>query len=187
MGFIKKIKIYHIIISFLLLILIVTTAHYIYTKQHQIIEYNNILDPIAILSLLATAILTIWIGSLVVKRMSEQRFIKEFIINDIKKVEDELEHFEDLLFHSEIENNLLFNKITMLNNKIQLLNYSLKIINTNKQNIDTISDSFLNLYSISTETNEATTNLQVKSTEISALILKIKKELRIIIFAINNL
>ena len=44
------------------------------------IQYTNEISPVEIINLFSTAIIAIWLGLSISKRLTEQRFIKEFLI-----------------------------------------------------------------------------------------------------------
>lgn len=63
--------------------------------------YNISLDyhlvPIDVINLFVTVGVTIWIGYYIVKKLSEQRFEKEMLINDLKLIEQEVNAIGSLL------------------------------------------------------------------------------------------
>lgn len=67
--------------------------------------YNMSLDyhlvPIDVINLFVTGGITIWIGYYIVKKLSEQRFEKEMLINDLRLIEQEVNGIRSLFQTSE--------------------------------------------------------------------------------------
>lgn len=66
----------------------------VYTFEHQL----NLVDIVA---LIVSSGVTIWLGIYIAKKISEQRYQKEFIINDLKAIEDEVVYIQKELINGQ--------------------------------------------------------------------------------------
>lgn len=80
------------------------------------IDYT--VTPINVISLIVSSVLTIWIGWYISKKLTEQRFEKEFLIKDLNSIESEIHYIENV-FNSSNQVDISF--IASKNNNIQLL------------------------------------------------------------------
>ena len=180
-------RITNCIIYIFILALISVIIHYFYTHQHCSAQYDTSIDPIALVSVLVTIILTVWIGASIAKRMTERRFIKEFIITDIRNIENKLSEFRSLLTVGGDYRDI-FNKLTVLNSEIKILKDTLKISESNLHaaSITRIESAFTRLYGIATDSDETYVSFVESTPEISAIINGIKTDLRKMVCKINK-
>ena len=60
------------------------------------IEYDKNISPFDVFNLIVSSIVAIGLGYYITKKLTEERFMKEYLIADIEKVEAELENFESI-------------------------------------------------------------------------------------------
>lgn len=100
------------------------TILYLFVKFLYVMSWlNNLkidytITPINVISLIFSSVLTIWIGWYISKRLTEQRFEKEFLIRDLNSIETEI-HYIESVFNSSTQVDISF--VASKGNNIQLL------------------------------------------------------------------
>ena len=82
-------------------------------------------DVIAIISLLITSILGIWIGSTVQKNLTNNRALKEYYIGEVKLINDDYSSFLNCLFKSAITSKDIQEWFKVMNIKIETIQSSI--------------------------------------------------------------
>lgn len=181
----KKNTIYKYLIVVLLIVLSLFLIVYFRVINFSALEFNNILDPVAIVGLLLTAIITIWIGSIFVQRMTEDRFLKESVIRDIVNMEEYLLRIENLLSTNPNDISTVFNYLTSLEHKLSVLTHTLDIYKFNKgtSELKKIVELHIDLYSITTDSDSSTSKEKMALT--TDILKEIRKLLKTMIYQIN--
>lgn len=115
-------------------------------------KFSTDLNPFDIITLFVTTVATIWLGIYVAKKLTELRFKKEYLINDVKLIEQEIASFDRNIMQSERLN--LINVLPDLNklkSYIERLTQSLDIFKVNID-ISNLDSSFNNLFAKVTNT-----------------------------------
>lgn len=140
-----------------------------------------------IVSLLITSIIAIWIGWYVAKKLSEQRFEKDFLIDDLRLIEKEIQEIDNVFKSSRSVDITL---VTSINNKVNALidrfEETLTLVSINLST-DELQGRISDLYSISTDlpsSNEPIENIDVQS--ISVACDRVIIESRKLVIKINN-
>jgi hypothetical protein len=124
---VKKIIIGIIII--IVFILLNIFSRFLYDQSwYSTYTFKKELEPYTIISLIVTTLVTLWLGWYVSKKITEQRFEKEFIISDLKKIEDEIKFLERSFSASAIDIQALLAILLQLNTYIDRYSNTVEII-----------------------------------------------------------
>jgi cell division protein FtsL len=121
--------------------------------EHLKISYDFI--PLDAIAIIVSAILTIWIGWYIAKKLTEQRYEKEFLIKDLISIEHEILQIE-ALFKSSTSIDMSF--VSSKYNDIQLLFGRLKetmSIMEVSVKTDELSKHLFEIYPLITNMNES--------------------------------
>lgn len=149
--------------------------------------FSKELNPFDIISLIVSSIVTIWLGWYVSKKLTEQRYQKEYIINDLKQIEEEISFIEKNIMFSSTDLQTQLDILNRLNNYIDKFSKTIQIFQIKYLDITELLNNYTILY-------KKTTNLE--STQLSmddAIRYEINKvcndfivETRKLIFKINT-
>lgn len=114
--------------------------------QNLQVDYK--LVPIDVFSLIVSSAITIWVGYYVVKKLSEQRFEKEMLINDLRLIEQEIQGIETIFETSEnVDVTLVSGKMNAIKHLLDRFTYTVKLSEHGVDNeIQPINEAFNNLY-----------------------------------------
>jgi hypothetical protein len=152
--------------EFLLLLLIVITIIVFFRfvcflainswVQNMEIDYK--LVPIDVFSLFISSVITIWLGYYVVKKLSEQRFEKEMLINDLKQIEEKVREVEDIFENSDmIDLGGMSVKMNTVRHLVDRFVFTVQIAeNDIEKDIEPINDTLNNLYMAATNFDSPT-------------------------------
>jgi hypothetical protein len=151
------------------------------------IDYTIV--PVDVISIILSSALTIWVGWYIAKKLTEQRFEKDFLIKDLTQIENEVHEIESVF---NVSGNIDLSYIASKNNNVQLMQERLsKTLELMK-----ISDlSIEKLYQKTGEMYQATTNFEspiVAVSDIDIQFINVKCnsviiEARNLIILINNM
>lgn len=148
--------------------------------QNVQIDYK--LVPIDVFSLFVSSAITIWVGYYVVKKLSEQRFEKELLINDLRLIEQEIQQVESIFeTSSTIDLTLISSKMNTIKHLIERFTYTVRLSDSNIDNqIPSINDAFFGLYRVSTNFDSESisrenVNFSLITYHTNRLILKVRK------------
>lgn len=109
--------------------------------------FNQALDPFDIIALVVTSVITIWLGRYISKKLTEERYQKEYIITDLKNIESEVEALQrDLLSASTVDIDRLLQHLNTLANSISKFKKTLAIFETKCNNTSDLERRFRALY-----------------------------------------
>jgi len=114
--------------------------------------FKNDLDPYTIISLIVTTMVTIWLGLYVSKKITEQRYEKEFIISDLIRIEEEIKSLERKLSSTSTDLQSLIIKLNKINTYIERFAMTVEIINAEsvlRKNI--LEGNYMKLYKKTTD------------------------------------
>lgn len=149
------------------------------------IQYSTEISPVDIVNIAMTAIIAIWLGVYVTRKISEQRFIKEFIISDIYRIEESLTSIGLLLKNNNDDLSVLFDNLHILRTKIDVLDKTSKFANIHGLPIEKLLTEHGQLYVESTDVDGDLVDIE-KKILIQNRLNKMTLLLREIICIINN-
>ena len=145
------------------------------------------LNPIDVVTLIVTTIVTIWLGWYVSSKITAQRFEKEYLINDLKQIEQEIFFIEKNIDNSDIELQKLLSLLDKLNTYIDRFSKTIEVFNVSCVNVKMLNKNFRKLYTKTTDIDGnvfQTDNSNRK--EINQVLTKFIIETRKMIFTINK-
>lgn len=145
------------------------------------------LNPFEIISLVVTTVVTIWLGWYVSKKITEQRYEKEYVITDLKKIEEEIEFIERNLQFPNIEIQTLLDHLNKLKICIDRFSKTAEIFQISCVNNVELENIYRKLYTKTTnlEGNILTNDNPVRN-EITQVCNEIILKTRSMIFKINK-
>lgn len=152
MGF-KKIK-YYIFIVVVVAVFLITIdifCRFLYLKDW----FGNAklldeIDPIAVITLVVSSIITVYVGIKIVKSFSEERYKKEYLIGELKLIESEIVSFESLISYAvSIDLDDLMKIMNKVNLYIERHSKTLDIFEVNVDN-SILKSNFNQIYFIAT-------------------------------------
>lgn len=184
------------IIKWLLLVLLTIAITFIFI--HYIILFigimvkNNIsyqVNAIDYISMITSAIVTIWVGWFISKKLTENRFQKEFLIGDLKEIERNIHEIEDIFETStSVDIMHISSKFSTLYSIENRFSETISIMNLSKNISTNIREVITNLYEKATDfssPNEYTNKLDIP--EIKKRCNDIIIETRTLIIKINSI
>jgi uncharacterized protein YneF (UPF0154 family) len=107
--------------------------------------------PLDILNIVVSGLIAIWLGYYITKKLTEQRFLKEFVIKDIYRIEEQIESFEKLIRVSNVTAAPIFNELNDLKHRIERFEQTVKLTPLSCSEIKNLNTCHTKLYMISTE------------------------------------
>ena len=144
----------------LLLLLAVCIVVFMYNESwFTLLTAETSLNPIEPLGIIISAVLTIWIGWYITKKLTEQRFEKEYLIKDLATIEQKVDELSST-FQNSAEIDLTY--ISAKNAEIQLaysrLENTFKL--TDSEYSSNLSDSITNLFKCTTNFDESPVKIE---------------------------
>jgi len=130
--------------------------------------YDKNVSPFDIFNLIITSIVAVGLGYYITKRLTEERFMKEYLIADIEKVENELENTESIFDTNNVDLLTVFNALNKLSHKIERIENTAKLIDFNVEEIQSLKQLSYRLFDIATATDDTNrinsfeTNMQLE-------------------------
>jgi hypothetical protein len=155
-------------------------------KWHCSIKFTSEVSPVEIVNIFITAIIAIWLGMHVTKKLSEQRFLKEFIIADIYKIEESLDALERLTITDRLDIGTIFQAVQILRMKIEILEKTSNIFDMGNPDIKNLSILHTEIYTAATDVDGEDVDIALKRDEIQELCSKFILLLRKIVHHINK-
>lgn len=178
----------YLLIAILFFTVVDIFSRFLYEKSwFSGVKLSNEVDPMDIFGTAISATSAIWLGWYVTKKLTAQRFEKEYIISDIKKIEDELFTLEAKMKISQIDLQTVLELLNNFNLYISRFSKTIEIFQINSIKPDKLSLAYQKLY-------ERTTNIegthliidQSVKIEIDAICTSILAETRYMICEINK-
>jgi hypothetical protein len=113
--------------------------------------FSKEINPLDIFNLIISSAVTVWLGWYISKKLTEQRFLKEFIIKDICKIEEQIDFFEVLIRTNNADLSPIFNELNILKHRIERFEKISKLTNFWCNNINDLNNYHTKLFKISTE------------------------------------
>lgn len=150
------------------------------------INLDHSISPLDLFNITITAFIAIWLGRYVTRKITEQRFIKEFVIADIYKIENLLDSIDKLTRSEQLEIETIFTELSVLRNKIDIVQRTAVITEINNPAIENLTVLHSRLFNLATDADGDLVNLRQKKTEIDSLVRDFIISLREIICKINK-
>ena len=115
------------------------------------IELNYTISPLDIFSLFVTILIGIFIAWYIGKQLAADRYGKEFILNDVKFIEDKLVEITKIILYGNTNTELIYAYINDIYNCFNRLNHSLTLMRIDCENTETLQTEIYKLYEISTD------------------------------------
>ena len=146
----QKIKFGLIVI---ILILIDIFSRFLYAQSwFSSSTFKKELDPFIIFSLIVTTLLTLWLGWYVSKKFTEQRYEKEFIITDLKQIEEEIKYLERNLLSSSLDIQNVLGMLIKLKIYIDRFSMTIEIFKISTlAEVKVLDDNYKKLYKKTTD------------------------------------
>ncbi len=182
----KNLVYFLIAIPFLIVIDIFSRYLYAQSWLSNVILSNNV-DPIAILGIVVSATVAVWLGWYITKKLSAQRFQKEYLITDIKQIEAEISFIERKMQASDIELQTILELLNKFKLYIDRFSKTIDIFQITSINSTKLAENYNRLYSKTTNTEGDQLNIDESvRIEINDICSSIIAETRQMIFVINN-
>ena len=175
-------------ISIPILLVIDIFARFLYAKSwFSNVELSKEISPVELLSIIMSAIVAIWLGWYITRKLSAQRFQKEYLISDIKKIEDEVLYIEDKMQGSNIELQNVLDLLSKFKLYIDRFAKTIDIFQVTTINSSKLTKDYYRLYTKTTDTegNLFTIDESMRI-EINSICSSIIAETRQMIFVINK-
>jgi hypothetical protein len=151
------------------------------------ITLSNEVNPFDILSLIVSSVVAIWLGRYISKKLSAQRFEKEYLISDIKKIEDEIHIIENKLQSSNIELQTILDLLLKFKLYIDRFSKTINIFGITNINATKLNNYYNLLYQKTTNTESDIFNIdEAVQIEITNICSSFILETRQMIFKINK-
>lgn len=183
---VKNIKYY--IFAIPILVLADIFARFLYEKTwFSSVVLSNEVDPTDIFSSVISTSCAIWLGWYITRKLSAQRFEKEYIITDIKKIEEELFSLEKQMKVSSMELQTVLEILNNFNIYIDRFSKTLDIFEVKSISPTNLSNTFMKLYVRTTNVEGTQLNIdQTLTIEIRTICSVILMETRRMICTINK-
>lgn len=127
-----------------------------YNNWFTTFTYDGNISPLDVFNLIISTIIALGLGYYITKKLTEQRFMKEYIISDITKVEEELENVETILATTSVELDTIFAALNKLNHKIERIENTAKLISFQCKEIAELKSLHFKIFEIATTTENST-------------------------------
>lgn len=150
---------------------------------------NYEIVPVDVIDLIVTSAVTIGVGYYIVKRLSEQRFEKEMLIEDLRRIEEKVSSIEHAFdSHEELDISVVSGDISAVRHLLDRFKHTLEMTgNPYVKDMENINHAFNQLFRSATDFDSKI--IQTKKTDKSAIIdcaSDVILRLREVIVKINN-
>jgi hypothetical protein len=187
----KKIMKWGIILLFVLLIgvSIFLFVRSLYSANwFNAFTYDLNVSPFDVFNLIISSFVAIGLGYYITKKLTEERFMKEFIIGDIAKVEMELENIESILSAQNVELSTIFNALNKLSHKIERIENTAKLINFESNEIKKLKSLYFQIFEIATNTDNSTrVNTIISNIQLEPVYNDFSISLRKMVYMVNKI
>jgi len=114
------------------------------------IIFSKEIAPLDVINIFISGGIAVWLGTYITKKLTEQRFMKEFIIKDICRIEEQVELFEKLINTNNAQLQSIFNELHDLRIKIERFDRTTKLARFPCNEVKDLNDCHTKLYMIST-------------------------------------
>jgi uncharacterized protein YdcH (DUF465 family) len=150
--------------------------------------YDLDVSPFDVFNLIISSLVAISLGYYITKKLTEERFMKEFIIGDIAKVELELENIESILSANNVELSTIFNALNKLSHKIERIENTAKLIEFKSDEIKNLKLLYFQIFKIATNTDNSTrVNTIISNIELEPVYNDFSISLRKMVYMVNKI
>ena len=181
-------------ISISLLILIIGAFIFLFVRSlycddwFNSFEYDKNISPFDIFNLIITTIMAISLGYYITKKLTEERFMKEYIISDIAKIETELENIESVLNANNVDLSTVFNVLNKLSHKIERIENTAKLIDFKSDELNKLRLLSYSLFEIATTTDDSNKiNTLQANIKLEPIYNDFSKSLRKMVYNVNKI
>ena len=130
------------------LILVDVFARFIYSQSwYGDTKLSKEVDPFDIITLVVTTVVTLWLGWYVAKKVTEQRYQKEYIISDLKQIEEEIKMVERSIENSkEVELQVGIALSSKLKRFIDRFSMTVEVFKITTINVELLNQNHKRLY-----------------------------------------
>lgn len=150
------------------------------------VDFVKEVSPVDIFNVFVTAVVAIWLGRYVTKKLTEQRFIKEFLIADISKIESGLDALKQLTSMDQVEVYAIFQSLRTIQTQIDILQKTTRAAELDSSEVEKLTGQYRRIYVITTDADGDTVNIVNKREEINTHYHNFIISLREIICQINK-
>lgn len=178
----------YLVIAISLIIAIDIFSRFLYAQSWlSNVVLSKEVDPIALLSIVISAVVAIWLGWYITKKLSAQRFEKEYLISDIKHIEEEIGFIERKMQVSNIELQTILELLNKFKLYIDRFSKTIDTFQVTSINSRKLFENYNRLYSKTTNTEGDLFNIDTSvRLEINNIFSSIIAETRQMIFMINR-
>lgn len=145
-------------------------------------------NPFDIITLIINSGLTVWLGIYIAKKLTEQRYQKEYLMDDLKKIENYVYDIDKAIeISSTISLDQLLDHCNKIKVSISRFEQTLNIFNISDYNTIALNSQFVNLYSEITNLPGNTLIINgVNRITISNHCTNVVTQTRLLIFMVNK-
>jgi hypothetical protein len=180
-------------ISIVLFILIVAAIIFMFVRSLYCIDwfntfkYDNNVSPFDVFNLIISSLIAIGLGYYITKKLTEERFMKEYLITDIEKVENELDNFESILNANNVDLQTVFNALNRLSHKIERIENTARLIDFSINELHNLKQLNFRLFLIATATDQTNViNTSQTNSQLEPVYNEISICLKRIVYHINK-
>ena len=183
----KKIILPIIIIGILILIFLFFRLLY-WHSWFSTITVSHELVPLDVFNLITTSIITIFLAWYITKKLTEQRYEKEFVIGDLKNIEEQINYIERITSDIQsIQLQPILDLFTKLQTHIERFNKTIEILQIPCSESNKLNSYYYSLYKKATDVDGLQLDIDsVKRNEIHKVCTNFVITTRSIICTINK-
>ena len=114
-------------------------------------RFSKEVDPLDVLNVFVSVLIAVGLGYYITKKLTEQRFLKEFVIKDIYRIEERFESFEKLVSTNDAKIESIFAELHDLKQRIKRFEQTTKLTSLSCNEVENLNKCHTQLYKISTE------------------------------------
>lgn len=184
---IKKIGIGLLVLSVGVIVFMFVRSLYC-AKWFETFKYDTTVSPFDIFNLLVSSLVAISLGYYITKKLTEERFMKEFLIGDITKIETELENIESILNTNNVEPLTIFAAINKLSHKIERIENTAKLIEFSCDELKRLKSLNFKLFEIATTTDDTNrVDALQANLQLEPIYIDFSKSLRKMVYSVNRI
>jgi hypothetical protein len=151
--------------------------------------FSKEVNPFDIIVLVVTSLVTIWLGWYVSKRITEQRYQKEYLINDLKEIEEEINTIQrGILSSSTLEIQTLIGFLNKLRTYMDRFSKTIEVFEISSINTKELNNQYNTLFQKATDLDGTHLVIdEIVLNELNSVCVEFVIRTRRMIFKVNNL
>jgi hypothetical protein len=137
-----------------------------------------------VFSVLISGGIALWLGVYITRQLSEQRFLKEFVLKDVYMIEEQLDRFEEMIRTNQVALTTVFYELHNLRCRIKIFEQTIQLAQFSRKEVDDLNRYHAELYELAAR--DGTFGIQSNQVEMTRLCNKFVIALRRIIVGVNN-